>query len=257
MVAGHPARVPPGVCVYAIGDIHGRADLLAEMHRLIIEDAAHITPGTSKVVLYLGDYVDRGPASREVIDLLLNEGLPDVQAVHLLGNHDAWLLSFLVDPTIGPTWLRYGGEATVHSYGGRIGAPQEDLGYYQELQESLRQRIPRQHVDFLQSLELSFESGDYLFVHAGVHPGVPLDQQSADDLLWIREPFLSSTRELGRVIVHGHTVESEPIVRANRIGIDTGACWTGCLTCLVLEEGAYRFLTTGGQVFTEQFGGPR
>lgn len=255
MVAGHHARVPPGVCVYAIGDIHGRADLLTEMHRLIIEDAAHITPGTNKVVVYLGDYVDRGLESREVIDLLIDGGLPDVQAVHLLGNHDAWLLSFLVDPTIGPTWLRYGGDATVHSYGGNLGVPQEDVYYYQELQQDLRQRIPREHVNFLQGLELSFESGDYLFVHAGVHPGLPLDRQRVDDLLWIREPFLSSTEDLGRVIVHGHTVESEPIVRTNRIGIDTGACWTGCLTCLVLEEGTYRFLTTGGQAYTEQFGG--
>jgi serine/threonine protein phosphatase 1 len=255
MVAGHPARVPPGVCLYAIGDIHGRADLLTEMHRLVIEDAAHVTPGTNKVVIYLGDYVDRGLESRQVIDLLLNERLPDVQTVHLLGNHDAWLLSFLVDPSIGPTWLRYGGEATVHSYGVSLGAPPDDLRYYQELQEHLRHRISRAHVDFLQGLELSFESGDYLFVHAGVNPGLPLDQQTADDLLWIREPFLNSRRDLGRVIVHGHTVESEPIVRSNRIGIDTGACWTGSLTCLVLEEGTYRFLTTGGQAYTEQFRG--
>jgi serine/threonine protein phosphatase 1 len=255
MVGGNPARVPPGVCVYAVGDIHGRVDLLVEMHRLILEDAAHITPGTNKVVVYVGDYVDRGLESREVLDLLLHEGLPDVQAVHLLGNHDAWLLSFLVDPTIGPTWLRYGGEATVHSYGVHLDTPQDDLRYYQQLQEDLRERIPRRHVDFLQRLELSFESGDYLFVHAGVHPGVALDQQTADDLLWIREPFLNSRRDLGRVIVHGHTVESEPVVRSNRIGIDTGACWTGCLTCLVLEEGTYRFLTTGGQAYTEQFSG--
>jgi serine/threonine protein phosphatase 1 len=253
--AGRPSRVPPGVCIYAVGDVHGRADLLRAMHRLIEADAAHLTPGTERVVVYVGDYVDRGLDSREVIDVLLREPLQGFRSVYLLGNHDAWLLSFLVDPTIGPTWLRYGGEATVHSYGGQLGPPEEDLRYYQQLQENLRQRIPRQHVDFLQNLELSFESGDYLFVHAGVHPGVPLDQQSADDLLWIREPFLSSRRDLGRVIVHGHTVESEPIVRSNRIGIDTGACWTGCLTCLVLEEGTYRFLTTGGQAYTEQFGG--
>jgi serine/threonine protein phosphatase 1 len=254
-VAGQPARVPPGVCVYAIGDIHGRVDLLREMHRLVVDDAAHITPGTTKVVVYLGDYVDRGLESRQVIDLLLSKPLPDVHSVHLLGNHDAWLLSFLVDPAIAPTWLRYGGEATMHSYGVSLGAPQEDPAYYRRLQEQLRQRIPRAHVDFLQDLELSFESGDYLFVHAGVHPGLPLHQQKADDLLWIREPFLSSRRDLGRVIVHGHTVDSEPVIRPNRIGIDTGACWTGNLTCLVLEEGIYRFLTTGGRAYTEQFTG--
>ena len=257
MVAGQPARVPPGVCVYAVGDVHGRADLLKEMHRLIAEDAAFLTPGTGKVVVYLGDYVDRGLESRRVLDLLINEPLEDFRAVYLLGNHDAWLLSFLVDPTIGQTWLRYGGDATMHSYGVQFGASQDDLRFYQQLQERLRQRIPRRHVEFLQSLELSFESGDYLFVHAGVDPALPLDHQTADDLLWIREPFLSSRRDLGRVVVHGHTVESEPIVRANRIGIDTGACWTGCLTCLVLEEGVFRFLTTAGQAYTRQFGRDR
>ena len=246
-VAGQPACVPPGVCIYAVGDIHGRVDLLHEMHRLIAEDAASLTPGTSKVLIYLGDYVDRGLESRQVIDLLIRDRLADFQTVHLLGNHDAWLLSFLVDASIAPIWLRYGGDATMVSYGVRLPIPQDDVRYYEQLQGELRQRIPRTHVEFLQSLELSFESGDYLFVHAGVDPARPLDRQVADDLLWIREPFLSSRRDLGRVVVHGHTVESEPIVRRNRIGIDTGACWTGCLTCLVLVEGEFRFLSTGGK----------
>jgi serine/threonine protein phosphatase 1 len=253
-VAGQAARVPPGVCVYAVGDIHGRADLLAQMHRLIAEDAASLTPGTSKLVIYLGDYVDRGLESRQVIEFLTEDRLAEAQSVHLLGNHDAWLLSFLVDASIGPIWLRYGGDATMLSYGLRLGVPRDDLRYYEQLQEDLRQRIPRSHVQFLQDLELSFESGDYLFVHAGVDPARPLDQQATDDLLWIREPFLSSRRDLGRVVVHGHTVESEPIVRRNRIGIDTGACWTGCLTCLVLEEGVFRFLTTGGKAYGEWSG---
>lgn len=251
-VAGQPARVPPGVCVYAVGDIHGRVDLLGEMHRLIVDDASHLTPGSDKLVVYVGDYVDRGLESRQVLDLLTDEPLRDFHAVHLLGNHDAWLLSFLIDPKIGPTWLRYGGDATMHSYGVRIASHTDDPRYYQQLQTELRDRVPRRHVDFLHNLELSFESGDYLFVHAGVHPHVPLDQQSPDDLLWIREPFLSTRRDLGRVVVHGHTVEAEPTVRSNRIGIDTGACWTGCLTCLVLEEGTLRFLNTGGQAYAGQ-----
>ena len=252
-VAGQPARVPPGACVYAVGDIHGRADLLREMHRLIAEDAATLTPGTSKFVVYLGDYVDRGLESRRVVDLLINDPLQDFQAVHLLGNHDAWLLSFLVDPAIGQIWLRYGGDATMHSYGVQFGTPQDDSGFYEQLQSHLRQRIPRRHVEFLQSLELSFQSGDYVFVHAGVDPARPLHQQTADDLLWIREPFLSCRLDLGCVVVHGHTVEPEPIVRANRIGIDTGACWTGCLTCLVLEESDFRFLTTGAREQARDF----
>ena len=245
-VGGHPARVPPGVCVYAIGDIHGRADLLEVLHRRIAADADQLTPGTDKLVLYVGDYVDRGLESRQVLDLLLRRPLPDFHAVYLLGNHDAWLLSFLIDAKIGSTWLRYGGDATLHSYGVRVRPAVDEPRYYEELQAELRERLPRRHVEFLEELELSYETGDYLFVHAGVRPNQPLDRQTADDLLWIREPFLSSRRDLGKVVVHGHTVEAEPAVRANRIGIDTGACWTGCLTCLVLEEGRYRFLNTAG-----------
>jgi serine/threonine protein phosphatase 1 len=108
----------------------------------------------------------------------------------------------------------------------------------------LRERIPREHVGFLERLDLSFESGDYLFVHAGVNPALALDQQTPDDILLNGQPFLSSRRDLGRVVVHGHTMEFEPIVRANRIGIDTGAYWSGRLTCVVLEETTYRFLTS-------------
>jgi serine/threonine protein phosphatase 1 len=242
--AGRVARVPPGVCVYAVGDIHGRVDLLSELHRLIREDASHLTPGTEKLVVYVGDYVDRGLESRQVVDLLLDRPLPDFTAVHLLGNHDAWLLSFLVEAQIGPTWLRYGGDATLHSYGVSVGLQRDDASIYDKLQADLRKRVPRRHVDFLQGLELSYETGDYLFVHAGVRPTLPLDRQTAEDLLWIREPFLSWRRDLPKVVVHGHTVGADPIVRNNRIGIDTGACWTGCLTCLVLEEGDYRFLST-------------
>jgi serine/threonine protein phosphatase 1 len=245
---GQPARVPPGVCVYAIGDIHGRADLLQVIHREIAADADQLTPGTDKLVVYIGDYVDRGLESSQVIDLLIRQPLDGFRAVYLLGNHDAWLLSFLIDAKIGPTWLRYGGDATLHSYGVRLRLPVDDLQHFEQLQAELRERLPRRHVEFLERLELSYETGDYLFVHAGVRPNVPLDRQSVDDLLWIREPFLSSRRDLGKVIVHGHTVEAEPALRANRIGIDTGACWTGCLTCLVLEEGEYRFLSTARPV---------
>ena len=197
-------------------------------------------------MIYVGDYVDRGLESRQVIDLLIREPLEEFHPVYLLGNHDAWLLSFLIDARIGPTWLRYGGDATLHSYGVRLRAAGRRAAVTtSSCRPSCASACRADHVEFLERLELSYETGDYLFVHAGVRPSVPLDQQSADDLLWIREPFLSSRRDLGKVIVHGHTVEAEPAVRFNRIGIDTGACWTGCLTCLVLEESRYRFLSTG------------
>jgi serine/threonine protein phosphatase 1 len=245
MVDRHVARVPPGVCVYAVGDVHGRADLLHALREQIVADSLQLTPGTEKIVVYMGDYVDRGLESRQVVDTLIREPLSDFRSVHLLGNHDAWLLSFLVDAEVGATWLKYGGDVTLHSYGIRLGTPLGDDRYFDRLQRTLRSRLPREHVDFLQNLELMFETGDYLFVHAGIRPGVPIDQQTADDLLWIREPFLSWEQTFGRVVVHGHTVDSSPVVRHNRIGIDTGACWTGRLTCLVLEEGTHRFISTG------------
>jgi serine/threonine protein phosphatase 1 len=247
MVRGRPACIPPGICVYAIGDIHGRADLLIELHRMIMDDCEQLTPGTDKILIYLGDFVDRGLESSQVLDLLIEEPLPDFHAVYLVGNHDAWFLSFLVDAQIGPSWLRYGGDATLHSYGVRVGMVRDDLRYFKHLQQELAQRVPVEHVAFLRGLEVTFEIGDYMFVHAGVRQDVPLKNQSPDDLLWIREPFLSSTKDYGMVVVHGHTVDSEPIVRSNRIGIDTGAVWTGCLTCVVLEEDNIRFLSTGGR----------
>ena len=190
-VGGQVARVPPGVCVYAIGDIHGRADLLEVLHRQVAADAVQLTPGTERLVLYVGDYVDRGLESRQVIDLLIHQPLADFHPIYLLGNHDAWLLSFLIDAKVGATWLRYGGDATLHSYGVRLRQPVDELQYYEELQAELRERLPRRHIEFLEALELSYETGDYLFVHAGVRPDVPLERQTADDLLWIREPFLS------------------------------------------------------------------
>ncbi|MGH1479153.1 MAG: metallophosphoesterase [Geminicoccales bacterium] len=247
MVDGRPASIPPGICVYAIGDIHGRADLMIEMHRMIMEDCQDLTPGTEKVLVYVGDFVDRGLESSQVLDLLIEEPLPDFGAVYLVGNHDAWFLSFLVDPKIGPSWLRYGGDATLHSYGVRVGMARDDMQYFKRLQRELAERVPAEHLSFLRGLEITFQIGDYLFVHAGIRPHIPIGEQSPDDLLWIREPFLSCNDDLGVVVVHGHTVEAEPTLRNNRIGIDTGACWTGNLTCVVLEEDSIRFLTTGGQ----------
>jgi serine/threonine protein phosphatase 1 len=242
-VAGKPARVPPGLRVYAVGDVHGRADLLRRLHAEIAEDAALAPAGVERVLVYVGDYVDRGLESAEVLDALIERPLQGFHTIHLLGNHDAWLLAFLDDEAVGPAWLRYGGDTTLASYGLRPTSPVDDQEHLKRLQGELRQRLPAAHRAFLESLPLSFELGDYLFVHAGVRPGVPLEQQEPQDLLWIREPFLSFAGDHGRVIVHGHTVSPEPVLRVNRIGVDTGACWTGRLTCLVLEDDSQRFLT--------------
>ncbi|WGF88905.1 metallophosphoesterase family protein [Marinivivus vitaminiproducens] len=244
LVDGRPARIPPDMCVYAVGDVHGRADCLTAVRDLIQQDSAALPAGTTKVVVYVGDFIDRGPDSSAVLDLLIDEPMPGFHAVHLVGNHDAWLLGFLEDSSVGESWLRHGGDATLRSYDIAVADAAEEEDALQTLQAQLRERLPAAQLDFLESLDLYYELGDYLFVHAGIRPGVPLGDQQPEDLLWIREPFLSSGESAGRVVVHGHTITNEPVVRSNRIGIDTGACWTGKLTALVLDGTSFRFLST-------------
>lgn len=237
------ACVPDGSRVYAIGDIHGRADLLADLHSRILRDMLSFD-GARKVIVYLGDYVDRGLQSREVIDLLLDEPLPDFERVYLKGNHEQALLDFLEDWHIATDWMTYGGDATLYSYGVGLEGPRSNPGVLQKLQQRFRENLPRRHVDFMRRLVLSHMEGDYMFAHAGVKPGVPLAEQRENDLLWIRDEFLSSDENWGRVVVHGHTITREPEVRRNRIGIDTGAFASGKLTCLVLEGTDGRFIDT-------------
>jgi serine/threonine protein phosphatase 1 len=243
-----PARVPrlqPGYRAYVIGDIHGRADLLAELLAVIKTDAlVRPGPGTN-VVVYLGDYVDRGPQSREVIDLILSDPLPDFAEVRLLGNHDDTLLRFLEDPAVGPTWSSYGGDATLLSYGVRARPDLVGIDRWEDMRRQLVRLMPQAHVDFLKGLSLSCVAGDYLFVHAGVRPGVPVEKQSPADLLWIRDDFIESPFDHGQVIVHGHTPFDKPDVRHNRIGIDTNAFASGMLTSLILEGDQRHFLFTG------------
>lgn len=235
-----PARIPPGLRVYAVGDVHGRADLLASLLDRIAADAGSYAG--SKQLVFLGDYVDRGVESRQVIDLLTG-GLPaGFEAVFLKGNHEAALLDFLADPGIGPDWFAFGGGATLLSYG--VSPDHVQRARFEMAREELLALLPDHHLAFLRSLRLSAQVGDYAFVHAGVRPGVPLERQSERDLLWIREEFLRDDSPHGVMIIHGHTVVSTPEIRQNRIGIDTGAYATGRLTALVLEGGDRRFLTT-------------
>jgi diadenosine tetraphosphatase ApaH/serine/threonine PP2A family protein phosphatase len=234
---------PQGTRLYAIGDIHGRADLLARLHGMIAADARR-QPAPRNVAIYLGDYVDRGAESRAVIELLLRQPLEGFEAVHLRGNHEAFLLRFLEDVAVGPNWLAYGGRETLASYGidpPHATAPPDAL---MRAQQELNLRLPRAHRDFLAGLRLLHEEGDFAFVHAGVRPGVPLDRQDPEDLIWIRDEFLDSRAAFGRVVVHGHTITPAPDVRPNRIGIDTGAFMTGRLTCLVIAETSSAFLQT-------------
>jgi len=228
--------------IYCIGDIHGRLDLLHQMHAEILRDG-HDYAGC-KTLVYLGDYIDRGEQSKEVIDLLV-EGPPEgFDSVYLLGNHEQTLLDFLCHPEAVAAWLIWGGRATLHSYG--VATAAQTAGHeLDDLRSELEFRLPQSHLDFYQHLELMHLAGNYCFVHAGIRPGIPLHEQRQEDLLWIREEFTLSRVSHDKIIVHGHTIETEVQWHPNRIGIDTGAYQTGVLTCLVLEGTERRVIQTG------------
>ncbi len=238
MTSSRP-RAPAGKRLYAIGDIHGCRRQLEALLQQIREDAAPDATwdgGRENVLITLGDHVDRGPGSREVLEILSGSPLPGFTCVHLRGNHDAMMRDFLKDPAAGRLWLMNGGDATCRSY------LQDPADSPHELSVALRRALPPRHRSFLESLALSHVEGDYLFVHAGLRPGVPLAEQDPEDLIWIRDPFLLSTLDHGRFVVHGHSPTGAPDRQPNRIGIDTGACYGGDLTCLVLEGEEQRFL---------------
>lgn len=242
---GPRPRVPTGTAVYAIGDIHGRSDLLARLHEAIAADAER-QAAPRRLVVYLGDYVDRGADSRGVIDLLLDRPAAGLEAVHLLGNHERMMLNFLDNPEGGSMWLRNGGDAALRSYDIDCAGNESDPGRLRDLQSELRAKLPRRHLEFLHGLCLTHVEGDYLFVHAGLRPGVPLAEQREEDMIWIRGTFLSSTADHGKIVVHGHTIAPEPQVCTNRIGIDTGAWYTDRLTALALDGERRRLFATGG-----------
>jgi serine/threonine protein phosphatase 1 len=233
------AKVPPGRRIYAIGDVHGRADLL-ERTISDIDQHRHAYPVANSVEIMLGDYIDRGPRSDEVIELLASRRVHG-QTICLLGNHETYLLDFLKDPTSLAEWQRYGGLETLMSYG-LAPSLNPTADQQKQLAAALAERLPGHHYDFLTTLPLSFNCGDYFFVHAGVRPGIALSDQRAEDLLLIREEFLLHTGEFGKVVVHGHTPVSEPEIHNNRINLDTGAFATGRLTCAVLENDDVMFL---------------
>lgn len=235
-------RAPHATRLYAVGDIHGRIDLLRALHDRIRDDARDYAG--RRVLIYLGDYVDRGDGSRQVIELLLDHPLDRFETIRLMGNHEDMMSGFLEDASIGPAWMINGGDATLASYG--VDAPAEPVGKtrIRALQQAFNEVLPPRHRGFLRALGERHVEGDYLFVHAGVRPGVAPDRQDRQDLLWIREPFLSSTADHGHCVVHGHTTVTEPEFHANRIAIDTGAYYSGTLTCLVLEDAERRVLQT-------------
>lgn len=239
--------VPSGLRVYAIGDIHGRAGLLRRLHDKIEQDAAGAPSTTAKKLVYLGDYVDRGLDSRGVIDLILGAPMDGFEKICLKGNHEDALLQFLDDASVGPNWFAIGGGATAVSYGVQVPQGLSSVERFEHLRSDLLARIPREHLKFLYNLDLMYRAGDYIFVHAGIRPGRPIDQQTPGDVMWIRDEFLKSKRDHGATIVHGHSPKRRPDIQTHRIGIDTGAFATNILTCLVLEGTKKRFLSTGSE----------
>lgn len=229
------AALPRGVRIYAIGDIHGRADLLGRVLSNIDADCRR-RPAEQAISVFVGDYIDRGPASREVFELLL-QWRRGREAIFLRGNHETFLPRFLSDSRTLDEWRLCGGLETLLSYGLRPTISPERHEQI-ALADELTAAVPKAHLDFLQSLELSFDCGDFLFVHAGIRPGVPIHQQTEDDLLWIREDFLAHEQPFERFVVHGHTPVHAPDIRPNRINIDTGAFATGRLTCVVIDGSA-------------------
>jgi serine/threonine protein phosphatase 1 len=249
-VAGRTPALPRGVRVYAVGDVHGRLDLLRGIEELIEQDRLDSGRHLDSLVIHLGDLVDRGFESSGVLDHLIAQARGGPPRVLLLGNHDLWLREFVAadrtDPDQVASWIRFGGDATLLSYGIKLDPRLAEADRFDRARLELRLRFPAAHAALLAGLDLAFGFGDYFFCHAGIRPDIPLARQSEADLLWIREPFLTWSGDCGKIVVHGHTVEEAPVTRPNRIGIDTGACWTGRLTCLVLEGTDRRFLQTGG-----------
>lgn len=236
--------MPTGVRVYAVGDIHGRLDNLKTLLGMI-EDIEEALSADRAILVFLGDYVDRGAESSGVIEHLLN-GLPDrFEKVFLRGNHEEMMLQALGDIEFFDFWASNGGIATARSYGVDIpdGTRLHELDV-QSIQQQLVDLVPQSHKDFLKALPIKAEAGDYLFVHAGVRPNVPLDAQIDRDCLLIRDEFLNYKGNFGKVVVHGHTPVREPESLHNRVGIDTGAFQTGCLTAVCLEDQSRRFIST-------------
>jgi serine/threonine protein phosphatase 1 len=232
-------KVPQGTRVYAVGDIHGRMDLLKELLAQIRTHAG--SENRQNSLVFLGDYVDRGPQSKEVIDHLLQLAWPGWDIVYLRGNHEQSVLDFLEDANIYRIWRDYGAAETLLSYG--VKPPRfDDDEAFAEARNDFATKCPPEHLKFLSELRYFHVAGDYMFVHAGVRPGIALDRQSPQDLMWIREEFLLTDRRLDKVIVHGHTPSERPVRRANRIGVDTGAYATGRLTTVVLDGENCSFL---------------
>lgn len=238
-----------GRLIYAVGDIHGCYDQLRDLLAKISDDAAQRAEGRRVGLIFCGDYIDRGPASREVVDAmwwLKRHGPFDLHC--LKGNHEQVLLDYLDDPAAAADWMRFGGAETLRSYG--VEPPERDANPAEHCRarDDLLENMPSAHLKFFENLELMVGIGEYAFVHAGVRPGVPLEEQASRDLLWIRNDWIENDRPAERIIVHGHTwSDHEAEIRPHRIGIDTGVYETGILSAVRIEDGEIAILSASNR----------
>ena len=246
--ASAPAVVEPAPAldsdepIYAIGDVHGRADLLKRLLAVIEEDCATIEQQAH--LIFLGDYIDRGFQSRQVISTLIElDQNPKYKTTFLKGNHEQAMLHFMRDHRIGPDWASFGGRETLISYNVVPPKSVDMVDQWEPIQKSLKRRIPEEHVTFLETLAVSHQIGPYAFVHAGVKPGVPYDQQRDEDKLWIRDEFLNAQDKEDLFIIHGHTPVDMPYRDHRRVNVDTGAYFTGKLAAVKIYKDQMSFLT--------------
>jgi serine/threonine protein phosphatase 1 len=233
---------PRGWRAYAVGDVHGRLDLLDQLLDMIHRELDE-RPARKTMLVFVGDLIDRGPNSAQVIERLRTYRRPGVRTVFILGNHEEVLLRILGgDAELITKWRWFGGTECLSSYG--VDTVKLAKMKVEDALEVIRAAIPREHIEFLETFDDSCRFGDYLFVHAGIRPGVEIDQQRQSDLRWIREAFLFDETDHGFIVVHGHTIRPEVEIRGNRIGIDTGAYQSGVLTALAIEGSESWFLDT-------------
>ena len=241
------SRTPPDCVIWAVGDIHGRSDLADRLIQAIRADL-HAAQASRKVVVLLGDYVDRGLDSRGVLDQLVNLAADPALEVRLLrGNHEDRMQAFLDDPQIGPSWCDYGGREALASYGVDPPPMRGDAEAWAEASRALGEALPASHHALLAGLETSVSIGDYFFAHAGARPGVDLQAQSPEDLMWIRQAFLDHPGVFDQVVVHGHTPTEAVQSDARRIGVDTGAYATNVLSAVRLEGETRALLQATGR----------
>ena len=238
---------PPGMRLYAIGDVHGRDDLLNDLLGRVREDARNLPQESERVAVFLGDYVDRGHHSKAVIDILSGDPLPGFKTVFLKGNHEQAMIDFLDAPTDNVQWMEIGGAATVLSYGVRVAKDVPVADRCGHIARLLKEALPPEHKAFLRDLKLATVLGDYVFAHTAIDPDGDIESLRHQDMFHPSENRTikaSSSSSSNRIVVHGHMADNSPVNESKRICIDTGAYATGTLTCVVLEGDKRRFLST-------------